>query len=82
MAATGGRRDEALDELATAEAEFEALPMALHAAVCRLRRGRLLGGEGGGWLVAEAEAWMRGETVENAERMADTLAPGAWDQVG
>ncbi len=78
IAATHGRRDEAVDQLAVAAEEFEALPMALHAAVSRLRRGQLLGGEGGRRLAAEAEDWMRGETIKNVERMADTLAPGRW----
>ena len=78
VASAAGRRDEAIDQLATAEAEFDALPMGLYAAVSRRRRGQLLGGEHGRRLVAEAERWMESETVRNAERMADTLAPGVW----
>ncbi len=78
MASTGRRRDEAIDQLATVAREFDVLRMGLHAAVSRWRRGQLLGGGRGRRLVAEAERWMRDETVENVERMADTLAPGSW----
>ncbi len=79
MAAAERRRDVAIAQLAAAEEEFGALGMALHQAVSRLRWGRLLGGERGRRLADEAERWMREETVENVERIADTLAPGAWD---
>ncbi len=78
MAATERRRDAAMDHLAAAAAEFDALDMVLHEAVSRLRWGQLLGGERGRRLADEAERRMRDETVRDVERMADVLAPGAW----
>jgi hypothetical protein len=75
-----GRPQAALQHLAAAQAGFEANDMALHAAVCRRRRGQLLGDEEGSALVAEADAWMSGETIKMPSRVADMLAPGRWDQ--
>jgi hypothetical protein len=56
-------------------AEFDALEMKLHAAVARRALGGIVGGDAGRELVAQGEAWMRGETVVSPERMAAMLAP-------
>ena len=71
-----GRSDEAVRRLADAEAGFAAAGMGLFAAVCRRARGRLAGGPDGRTLVAEGEAWMAGQGIRNAERMAALLLPG------
>ena len=63
---------------ASADAQFTATDMALHAAVARRRRGELLGGVQGAALLAEADAWMTGQAIRNPSRMAAMLAPGTW----
>ncbi len=78
LAAGAGDRERAVDLLATAAAGFDAVDMALYAAVSRRRRGQLLGGDEGRRRVAAADAWMAGQGVRRVERMADTLAPGRW----
>ena len=70
--------EEALPLLEQAEAASEAADMALWAAVCRRRRGEVLGGDEGRALVAAADEWMRSETIKKPERWAAMLAPGRW----
>jgi hypothetical protein len=71
-----GDSRKALAWLADAEARASAADMKLVAATARLRRGQLLGGDEGSRLVADAEAWMAGQGIRNAARMAAMLAPG------
>jgi eukaryotic-like serine/threonine-protein kinase len=71
-------RAEALRELETAGTGFEAADMSLYAAAARRCRGMVVGGEEGARLAAEADAWMRGESIRNPERMTAMLAPGRW----
>jgi hypothetical protein len=77
IASFRGKR-EALEALASAEAGFDAAKMALYGAAARRCRGLMLGGEEGCALVESADAWMRGEQIQNPERMAAMLAPGRW----
>jgi hypothetical protein len=77
-AATRGEHERALPLLESAEAGLSAADMALHAVVCRRRRGELLGGDAGRELVAAADAWMAGQGIRRPERMAAMLAPGRW----
>jgi len=74
----GGDRQAALTLLDAAESDLLGADMALHATVARRRKGELLGGETGRSLVAAADDWMTGEGIQNPERMAAMLAPGAW----
>ena len=74
-----GRRDQAEELLDQALTSFEAHDMRLHAAAARLRRGQLQGGTRGRELMQEAEEQMRAQTIVEPARMADVLAPGAWD---
>jgi hypothetical protein len=53
--------------------------MDLYAAVSRRRLGTILGGEKGRALVESADAWTRGEKIENPSAFADMLAPGKWE---
>ncbi len=62
--------------LAAAMAGFEAADMHLHAAVARRRLGQILGGTEGQELVRQAEEWMNGQEIRNADRMTTLLAPG------
>jgi eukaryotic-like serine/threonine-protein kinase len=55
---------------------FEKVEMALYAAAARRRLGKLIGGDEGAALVAEADAWLRGQLVKVPERMVDVLVPG------
>jgi serine/threonine protein kinase len=73
-----GQRQKALASLEQAASGLDAADMALYAGAARLCRGRLLGGEAGARLIAEAEAGMRAERVRNPERMTAMLAPGLW----
>ncbi len=75
-AAHEGRSDDAADRLTVAEAGFEATGFELHAAVCRRRRGELLGTGAGSELIAAADAWMLRHGVASPQRMARVVAPG------
>jgi hypothetical protein len=77
-AATRREAKRAQGLLESAETGFTAADMALHAAVTRLRRGELMGGEAGSRLVAAADGWMSGQAIMNPARMALMLAPGRW----
>jgi hypothetical protein len=50
--------------------------MALYAAAALRSRGKLLGGEQGRALSAQAEKWMQDQEILNPERMIAMLAPG------
>jgi serine/threonine protein kinase len=54
---------------------FDAVDMALHAAVARHRYGSLLGGDDGAALIAAAEGWMIGHGIRSPVRMSALLAP-------
>jgi hypothetical protein len=78
IASLRGEREKALESLTSAEAGFDAANMALYAAAARRCRGLVLGGDEGRALVEAADAWMRGERIQNPERMTAMLAPGGW----
>jgi hypothetical protein len=62
--------------LREAAAGLEAVHMTIYAVAARQRLGRLLGGDEGTNLVAQAEAWMKDQRVENPSRFGELLAPG------
>jgi hypothetical protein len=78
IASVENRPEDAEKSLSEAERAFEAVDMALYAAVARRRRGELIGGDPGRALVDESETWMRGEQIRNPQGMAMMLAPGRW----
>lgn len=78
IAAARGDREQAITHAANAEAGFEAVDMALYAAMLRRRRGELMGGSEGEALIESADVWMRGQQIKNPRAMADMLAPGRW----
>ncbi len=80
IASIEGKPEEAISHLERAETGFEAAGMALHLAVCRRRRGQLLGGEAGAALVTAAERFMASEGIKNPERMSNVNAPGRWSR--
>jgi tetratricopeptide (TPR) repeat protein len=70
-----GDRPGALAAFQAAEQGFTACDMALHAHAARGRRGELQGGTEGQALVAEAEAWMRGQGIVRPDRILAVIAP-------
>ncbi len=76
---SAGNAAAARQSLASAEAGFDEADMRLHAAVARIRRGQIRGGETGERLVSEAEEWMRGEGLRRPDRWVRTLSPVAGD---
>jgi len=61
--------------LEDAERRLRELDMQLHAAAYRRHRGGLIGGALGAALVADADAWMRGQGVLRPDRLAWAFAP-------
>jgi tetratricopeptide (TPR) repeat protein len=78
IASAKARREEAADLLTSALDAFTASDMALYAAVARMRRGELMGGDTGRALVQQAGDWMRSEGIRNPSGMEAMLAPGRW----
>jgi hypothetical protein len=78
LTATRGDRAGSLALLEHAEKACQSTDLGLYAAAARWRRGKQLGGPDGTALAGEAEAWMRGQTIVNPERMCLLLAPGCW----
>jgi hypothetical protein len=50
--------------------------MPLHASVCKLRLGVLIGGHDGAALIRDWESYMSSQQIENPFRFATMLAPG------
>ena len=66
----------ALDLYRRAALAFDAVDMALHAAVARRRHGMMLGGSAGTALIEAADRWMSGESIGSPVRMTALIAPG------
>jgi hypothetical protein len=81
-ASAAGHPDVALSLATDAAQGFEAADMTLHAAVCRRRRGELLGGDEGKALIEQANVKMAGECIKNPDRWANMIAPGKWTARG
>jgi hypothetical protein len=71
-----GRQAEAAALLDTAAHAADAADMKLFAAAARFRQGALLGGAQGNALVAQAEAFMASQKVQNPARMLELFVPG------
>jgi hypothetical protein len=78
-AATVRRAPHAAQLLRDAAAALDAIDMPLDAAAARYLQGRLVGGAEGAILVAQAESWMKEQSIHNPPRMAAMLAPGLRD---
>ena len=74
IAMTRGQPD-AARLLREAAAGLDAVEMPLHAAAARRALGRLMGGTEGQTLEAQAEEWMRQQTIANPGRMSTLLVP-------
>jgi eukaryotic-like serine/threonine-protein kinase len=78
IAAARGDQPGSLALLERAERGFSQADMGLYEAVTRRRRGQLIGGEQGRTLLEVADRWMMQRQVNQPERWAAMLAPGAW----
>jgi serine/threonine protein kinase len=65
--------------LEQAVARADVAGMMLHAAVARRRLGRIVGGDAGVALVAEADAWMVEQGIADRDRLTEVFAPGFGD---
>jgi hypothetical protein len=70
-----GNQRAALARLNELQPTIDALDMAMIAAAIRRRRGELMGGQDGATLIADSEAWMRSEEVNDPVAMTFMLAP-------
>jgi eukaryotic-like serine/threonine-protein kinase len=75
IASCSGRLDAAISAFDRAETAAESSSMLLHAAAARHARGRLLGGDAGSQLRAEARQRITSQAIANPERMALLIAP-------
>jgi serine/threonine protein kinase/tetratricopeptide (TPR) repeat protein len=55
---------------------FDASDMKLYAATARRRLGEILGGDGGGELITQADDWMSRQEIKNPAAVANLMAPG------
>jgi tetratricopeptide (TPR) repeat protein len=76
LAARAGRRSEAADRLLEGELALRDAELHLHAECLRWARGGYLGGSSGEELRSQAEAWMRGQGIQNPQHMTRMLVPG------
>ncbi len=75
LAAHRGDQATALAELERAERDADTAATHLYAAAARDRRGRLLGGDAGARLIADAEASARARGIQQPARVFAALAP-------
>jgi hypothetical protein len=71
-----GQTSQSTTLLSEAVQSFERAEMRLHVAAARRRLGEKLRDERGSQLVAEADAWMKGQGIKNPEAMTRMLVPG------
>jgi hypothetical protein len=55
---------------------FDLADLALYAAATRRRLGETLGGHRGHELIAQANAWMLNQNIQNPVAMTRTMTPG------
>ncbi len=70
-----GEPQRAVASFDQAARDADACDMALHAAVARLRLGKLIGGDEGRAMVTRAREWMSGQAIVEPEAIASVLAP-------
>ena len=78
-AAIAWQRDEPANAtrlLTEAVKGFDLADLGLYAAATRRRLGEMVGGDRGRGLVAEANAWMLKQNIQNPEAMTRTMTPG------
>ncbi len=70
-----GQRSRSSELLRESASRFDACDMRLNAVVARRCLGRLIGGPGGDSLVAQADAWMNAQGIQDPVRWAAMYAP-------
>jgi hypothetical protein len=75
IAVRRGDPSSAVKRLTDAASRFDAAGMGLFAAVARCRQGELMGGESGRLLRETALTWMKGQRIQDPNRMAAAFAP-------
>jgi hypothetical protein len=75
-----GDTEAALRHLEAAEAKFTEAEMGAYRTVTRRRRGELIGGDEGRALIAECDALLEGQGIQNPVAWARMYAPGFEDQ--
>jgi hypothetical protein len=76
VASVRGHEASIRDRLARAAESLDAVSLRSYAVAARWRLGELLGGEEGRALVAQADSWMRSQSIRNPARMVAMHAPG------
>ena len=71
-----GQRSRSSELLRESASRFDACDMRLNAVVARRCLGKMIGGPGGDSLVAQADAWMNAQGIQDPVRWAAMYAPG------
>lgn len=82
VAAARDNADDAIEHLQTAERLCSAAEMMLLANACKARRGAAMGGDLGAAVVADAEAWMRGEAIVDPAAVTRLYLPWPRGRLG
>lgn len=78
VAQSRGKTSLAIQQLQLSETALRQCRMNHYAAAAQYRRGGLIGGEEGSFLVQSATEWMKGQNIVNPSLIANVLAPGRW----
>jgi eukaryotic-like serine/threonine-protein kinase len=71
-----GQRSQSSELLRESASRFDACDMRLNAAIARRCLGEMIGGAGGNSLIAQADAWMSAQGIQDPVRWAAMYAPG------
>jgi hypothetical protein len=78
-AAVRGDSAAAVVLLTKAVSAYDAVDMGLYAASARRQLGKVVGGDEGRAMIAQADMWMANQDIRDPARMAASIAPGFVD---